>query len=297
LSLIHIGTSIPGSHRGLVVALALPTRGYAAALLCLGAIVAGTGAASTDALRRRFERLRGAERGTPVVYLHKGRRLRGVLDGTAFVSGEVRVRIRIQNARGGNLTHLIRLNDSVAVMLSDERTAVLPRCQRGRPLSYDLRFASHLHPELASPIAWAESYAIVGSRSVLKQELVNTPLAFKTGKGFVVGKLQDVLRARDFSRKSEPSTVRIYHVGQKTQTGEPLLGAVYFDGARAYLENRAGFQDSPWIVVLDRAERAFEEAVAVLNQQYTQRKDCWTMPSLKALPVGLELMAFVRSES
>lgn len=280
------------SGKGLVLALALPTRAYATSLLCLGLRLAGN-APEPDA-EQHFASLCGAAVDTPVTFLHKNRKLKGVLDGVADVNGERRLRVRVSSPRGGNLTHLIAVDQSKTITLSDAHGIALPKTQKGVVVYLNSRLdqALGLHRTANTPpgsCPW-----VVGPITVISSEVLNTPLAVKQTRGFVEGCLQDILHVDRFARRGEAPAVRLLasRSGRRRLPTVPSL--VIFDGARSFLRDRDTFQSSTWVVVLDRTEQAFADAAAELNQSYSLRQPTRDLPCIDSLPQGVEAMVFAR---
>ncbi len=66
-----------------------------------------------------------------------------------------------------------------------------------------------------------------------------------------------------------------------------------FDGAVSFLKWRDYWRKSNWIVLLDKTESRFQEAVDLLNQEYIEKRIGESLnENMFSLPEGIEIIAF-----
>ena len=110
------------------------------------------------------------------------------------------------------------------------------------------------------------------------------------------GTLQDILRIRQFLTGGSHYRSEILKAlgknAPKTMGGrEPH--AVIFDGATGFIRWRNLFQESNWIVILERTELNFKEAANLLNLSYRKDRIAGDLvQSMPPIPVGLEFVAY-----
>ena len=63
--------------------------------------------------------------------------------------------------------------------------------------------------------------------------------------------------------------------------------ATLFDGALSFLKWREAWRQTHWIVVLDRTDSHFADAVNVLNQEYVSDRVDAELPALPRWPDGM----------
>lgn len=275
---INLGEAVASYNMNqgrLVLGLAIPTRAFAASLIAAG-IVATLSRVPVTSLDENeyFNHFCTLETGTPLVYRCRNRVFQAVFDGVTEFEGEKRIRLRITNPRGGNLTALLNANQSMGVTKAKTKHK-LPKSQGGRKILADDRFTRSLLPDGVDVYEFASSSRleclIVGRVKSFYSEAIKTQFAAKSDNKFLVGNLQALLRIRKFSPR-QPYRSDIYHLGQRNAAAPSTLPKfVLFDGSQAYLQCRHFLRQSPWIILLDRTDRSFHEAVHFVNDGYARR--------------------------
>jgi hypothetical protein len=287
------------AHRS-VAAVALPTRSYAAALVASGvthftAVIPVEGAD----LRAHFLRLSQAPSGTKVMYTDRNTRHRGVLDGTAHLYGDDFVRVRITS--GDRATYLASIAQSKNIELFDW-DGELPRREAGRTIVRRHGFIDAILGDIDPTEFVAKSRLdaiILGRFSLLRQEIVETPLAVRISDGkYAPGTFQDLIRTKSLS------SIHAFRTDIYSDTGSladaPDLERrviVIFDGARAFLKFKEKYRANSWIVLLDRTGSAYQDAVEALNQEYMKaRRIDFPIDTFKSGDLfGVELMTYIEA--
>ena len=286
-----------------VVALAVPTRSYAAALAAFG-IVASRSALPVDqiAVSEHFQRLCQLETNTPVSLIKNGKRLKGIFKGRRNIHGETWLEIQVEdtsNTRSGGLTHLVPPMEAFNVEVLCNIIERLPKRQTGRLVQPLSPFARHFvsRDEANFTRQSRLECLIVGRRKLLRREIVETQFAASTdGSTFSEGSLQDVLRVRNFMVEGEAFRSDVFRVNSRvnpTQAQGHLPHVVIFDGATGFLRWRDHLRKTNWIVCLDRTDAKFRDATAVIDQDYIKyRVGDASVANLPASPTGVEVISY-----
>jgi len=278
-----------------VLGLAVPTKAYAAALTA-------TGVATSLALASRFtpadeadhaERLRHLRQGTPLIYRKGNKYTKGVFD-RWYVENSVQY-VRLRTGRFGNEAISIPQGLLLGVDILRNAAFKLPRRQTMRDIvsNKELNFLSScLGDRLAHEIiAYSRlDCLIIGSKEQLRREACDTRLAIKSTRSHLIeGSLNMLARTRELLGDSSAHRSAVYSSASSNQVfmDKPPT-VVIFNGATGFLRCRDLWRSSHWIVLLDRTEPRFQEAVEVLNQEYMQRADEVPSESLPVLPKGIE---------
>ena len=279
--------------------LSLPSRGYAAAFISLGVAAAfpkGV-SGSTDA-SDYFQMLCSLSTGASVICTVNGRNYHGVLGGLTEFRGEPSIKVRIQNARGGDLSQVIRKSNSQCIRVV-ERSHGLPARQKGRTVKANCRFVAGVLGSVVDPTTHASSgrrfSLLIGSTSDLRQELCETTLGIYDGRSIVPGNMNDVVRAAPFLPEIEGNLARVYSGNKDSGVDDATQRdwhVILCDGASNYLKWASRFADSHAVVVLDSTARAFEDAVRAANQAFVQDRVDAPGPSIPSPPSGVEMLAY-----
>ena len=285
----------------LVVALAIPTRAYAAALTAFGVVLTRATLSSDqiDNTNEYFERLCNLPQGTPVTFFNKGRKLKAFYEGVDKISGKRRLRVRVESCKTGGLTHLIPLEESRNIEIRNTPILNLPKKQKGRKIAAYSKFIEDvLGDEISSTYVEKSQLdcVIIGKRNLLETEI--TQINFASTPSFKKsGVLQDVLRVRNFfSTDNQACRSEVFSVTSKKNPRLPdgrVPFVTIFDGASSFIKWRDDWRTSHWIILLDRTEIHFQEAVDIVNQDYLANHiDEEEIPNLPSLPPGVELVIY-----
>jgi hypothetical protein len=299
LFIANIGVQVHATLQAsrVVVAVALPTRAYAAALVASG-ITLTKAARPVDAanLNEHFLRLCQLPLGTRVVYLDHNRRHKGVLAGVVNVYGESRVRVQL--TAGDKLSYLVSAGESGNIELADWE-GELPHRESGRRIARRFGFIDAALGEIEPREFIAKSrldVLIFGKLNALRAEILETPLSARLPNGHhVPGKFQDLIRVKSFSPtqafRSEVHSDAANVLKLKRVDSSVI---VVFDGPRAFLRLKETYRSNHWIVLLDRTSTIFQDAVEALNQEYmrARRADLLIDAPAGGKTWGVEVMAY-----
>lgn len=282
--------------RRLVIGVALPSRLYAAATVACAIVGARSalpeGYISTTV---QFERVCALPVGTHLCVLNGNRELRGIFTGRREVNGIPYAAVKFESKS----EILVPVDGSWRLRVLDEVPVRIPKKQSGRlvlPLS---PFARHFTGNSDAKIYAAPSQvecAIVGRLNALRREAVETEFAVsKDGHKFDKGTLQDVLRLREFVGATGFYRSTLFRLSRHSPPSIPEgqgLPFVVFDGAAGFCRWRDRMGAANWIVMLDRTETAFQDAVSILNQAYMKSDEDDRVNGLPNPPSGVEIMSF-----
>lgn len=281
--------------RRLTVGLAAPTRAYGAVFASVGYVLARAELPveqidCTD----HFLRLCNLPPQTPVTYRESDRVLRAILEGYEEHCGTSYIVIRINS---GHAKRKVPVNLATNIQISNKDIIKLPKHQAGKRALSDSSLLSACKVNFDIREFCLRSrldVTIIGNKTVLFHEL-NIPLAAKDEGGeFRTGTLSEVLRVREHvtSGLGYRTSLRSERDGSVTPDPKGVPPVVIFDSAAGFLKWRDMWRESSWIVILDKAETGFEQAVATLNQEYINSHLDDTALSLPELPPGVDVLAY-----
>ena len=286
-----------------VHAIVVPTRDFAAAFCAVGAVLASYERESSASAEVRFQELGALPPGS-LVTLRDGRDRRRLLTGR-FVGvrkaydGELRLRIEIGDLDAGGTRHQVPREEVWRVSELDQDDAAPPERKRARVLQAINSFAADvLFPldvrrftEPGNP-----GCLVVGSRQRMTDEAVQQGLMTKAANPRSrppSGVLDDLLSLeKGGGRASRTAVLPVRSSKPPDFSGSSPPPVTVFDGANGYLKWRDRLRSSHAIVVLDRTEPRFDDAVAQLQRDYVQRSTDpipWTPPPT---PGGVEALYF-----
>lgn len=288
----------------IVTAIVVPTRAYCAAFVGFGMVVCDAAKREQLSEIAHFKMLLDLPPGTPVIYLQgTGKILKGIMQPPQESDGEqwVRVQVSAPSMKGGGVIQLI--NKAIALKVQPAtHSGKLPQKQSGKNKRLSNEFVNIL---LGDPdpvqLGIQSKYvcAIVGKKSLLEYEIRQTPFAVhRNGGNREKGLLQDVLRVDRFisGEKSHRSALVPIGISQpssdiisKIETG------VVFDGAAGFLKWGTMFQNRHQVIILDRTERYFDDAIHSINSRFLQNRadvELLLPDSALSVPPGTEMLAF-----
>lgn len=299
------------SNNRTVVAVAVPTRKYAAAFAALGIV---TGRALQQEvkidLEEHFRRICSLPKGTMLRYMKKERQLRAVFDGPDVVNGTPVIRVRIQNnsdarryeTRVTGTTDLLTKEQSIRVEVAtgEETKKGLTSLVGGAGKRVDEKTLLSCYFNVLD----VESYilrsrlecVLIGPRNLLECEICDTAIAIEDSNcGVQKGCLQDIVRVRDFL-SDDQAYWSDFFVSRGSAPAMPdgdIPAVTVFDGAAGFLKWRDHWRSSNWLVLLDRTEYDFEQAAEQIRTEYVQNRtgdgDARMFP---APPAGVEAVIY-----
>lgn len=285
----------------IVTAIVVPTRAYCAAFVSLGMVISDAAARDHSSAAAHFEKLFDLPTGTPVILRQTPRKaLKGVLQGPEEYNGKLYIRVQVHSLSGGGLTHLIDESRAMQVQPA-KHSGKLPKKQGAENKRFANSFVDSLLGD-ADPVQLGLRSklvcAIVGKKNALEHEIRHTPLALHAnGNCRAEGQLQDVLRVDRFVAGEQQSyRSALVPVGSSPPsadvTSKVEMGVV-FDGAAGFLKWGALWPDQHQIIILDRTELYFDDAITAINSRFSQnRADAEPPPPANGAPPGGEVLAF-----
>jgi hypothetical protein len=295
----HLASADQSESR-VVTAIAVPTRAFGAAFVSLGMVISDAAARDHASESAHFEKLFDLPAGTPVIFRPApGKTLRGVLQGPEEYRGKLHLRVQVHSSVGGGLTHLV--DESRAMQVQPARhSGKLPKKQGGDNARFANQFVDSLLGD-ADPVQLGLRSklvcAIVGKRNALEHEIRQTPLALHAnGHRRAEGQLQDVLRVNRFVAGQQSHRSALVPVGGGSPPDDVIAGTemgVVFDGALGFLKWGQLWHGRHQIIILDRTEPFFDDAISAINTRFAQNRvdgDA-ALPGSNAPPGG-EVLAF-----
>lgn len=304
ISLGNYVAEFGGDQQRLVIAVAVPSRLYAASLTAFGVVVRKATVPSLTP-QTYFRQLCALHIGTPVTYINGERRLKGIFEGIEDLAGdtrtEKRLKVRVENKRTGGLTHLVPIEKAYNIRLGATPTINLPNRQAGYRVRTSSKFLEDClgRDHVSTYLAVSQlDCLIIGKTSLFETEIKQTQFAYARSLGSCrnSGPLQDVLRSQRFLSTSD-QTFHSEVIASTTQTNNSLQKKMrpfvtVFDGGLSFTRKHADYADSHWVVILDRTEPSFRDGVELINQEFLNRLEDGAPCSPPSSPVGIELLAY-----
>jgi len=283
-----------------------PTRRFAAAFCAAGTVFQlGSHSPEEGEIEAHLESLRAhhsKDRTSPtsVTYLKGKRILRGQLK---EIGREVKIQV---NSEKGDKKAFIVTSDSKKILrigIREPSERELPMSQKGRSIRSALPFLRSVLPDRDPCVFLARSRlecVLVGQIKRLKSEIREVSFAVETNEEneeACEGRLQDLLRVERFGYTREGYRARIC---KSAGNSPPVLSeedpppVVFFDGAAGFMKWRDRFPDSHHVVVIERQDRSFEDAVNQLKRDSFMRRGPVDLSPLPAPPAGTEIMGYWR---
>ncbi len=294
-------TVAPQVESRIVTAIIVPTRAFGAAFVGLGMVISDAAARDKASEAAHFERLFDLTPGAPVIYRpRKGVALKGVLEKPGEYQGKLCVKVRVHSKEGGGKTYLILESESLKVQPTGGQTWELPKSQGLHNVRTANTFVDSLLGE-SDPIQLGLRSklvcALVGRRNTLEHEIRKTPLSIHVnGDRHAEGQLQDVLRIDRFVTAQQSHRSALVSIGADPPSEDVIQNVetgVVFDGAVGFLKWGALWRGRHQVVILDRTEPYFDDAITAVNARFSQNglHDACEMLQADA-PAGAEILAF-----
>jgi hypothetical protein len=287
------------NHR-YTVALALPTRSYATALIGAGIACARIFMKSDDE-SHHIETIYSLPEGTSLKYYDKGKVKKALKKDVMEYNGKTLLGIQIE----GHTTIYLKPENVNKIEIADVDYTHLPNKQNG--------YSVELPSKLALTILQSRSHeffyrsriegVVIGHRNILREEAdFELSIPQNGGQQFGTGSLSDLFRVKGFVPNNvghrfllaPPSGNNniIIDMLHQVSTHRPVI----FDGASGFLKWKEMFADRDWIVILDQTDTYFPNAVSQLNQDYSYRSEIQRNIQLPQVPSGVEVMLFMRNQ-
>ena len=279
---------------GLVIALSVPSRSYAAALAGVGAVVTSFCETVPAGTADHFKHLASLPAGTPVTHRTGDSIEQGLLLGVRDDFPEdPRPRLKVKLAK--EIRYLPE-GRCERIQVIKEPSALTTR---KRKLVKTPEFLSRALPDVdvqALSSTTRLDCVIVGVRHALEYELVTERFAAGAGPDYHEGNLQGILRARPFVGTNAPHRSEIISASTEIEDGPPAgssPGVTIFDGAAAFNNWRSAWQASNWLVIFDRSSPSAQDGAATINQAYAGRIRGSDVLAGIDPPPGIEMLAYL----
>jgi hypothetical protein len=276
----------------MMLGIALPTRHFGAALTALGYVLAEPTEETTSVERdAHFRRIAALPLGTPLMYLNGDEMYRGPLLSVTNVGGEDFVVIRT-----GKTKQFVPKRRALQIELAEMERRTFPEDLEGGRLHKPKAFVQHFysHEEFYKINRSSSRHlAIIGALSRLRAELVQTPFLIPDNPP-AEGTLQDLLRVAKFTASGVGYRMAVYPVSKGSSPdprGVPPRLVIY-DGAASFLKWAHQFTSAHSLVLLDRTELDFPEAVDALNLRYLSRVAECSLPAAIQSPAGVDIISY-----
>lgn len=289
--------TMPSVDHRLVVGLAIPTRIFACSLIATGVVIERAGIKNlADDMQQQY--ILNLEPGTSVhIRRDNNRKLRGIVETFEEYNGKPYIFIRTTKSERRGFP----LDDYASRITVSDRDVHLPENQQiGRVIETPSKFLlGCLGEALAQKYILDSSFEvlIIGKKPVIQHEVCEIPFIYKDSAklGSVTGYLQEIMRVRQFSGSNKSYRVQFVSASsaklEKEFHGRRGPASVVFDGAVAYIKHGHKWSNVHHIILLDRTERQFSDAVELLNQNYAYRLSGGFKFPIK-IPDGIEMMIY-----
>jgi len=306
---VTLGYVIAGAgvaERRSVMALAVPTRAYVAALVGIGIVIRRAEAqddAPVSALDH-FNWLCSHDVGTPVLIERGDNKYEpGVIwEPKVWVQGG-EPRLVVKTATGGNLIYKLPVQLCLKVEISSRKPSRLPTNPRLKSIERNIGFVEKVMQgcNIGKMICRTQpDVVIIGRLWALLNETNQTDFAVRDHTGnFEIGVLNDILAVKKFSghKHSYRSDVLPAH-GKLSHILPHILfpTVTVFDGATGFLKWRDSTRQSDWIVILDRTDNYIDEAAKIISTAYLGYRDHLDVSDLGPAPKGIEFVCYRESQ-
>ena len=287
------------NHR-YTVALALPTRSYATALIGAGIACARIFLKSDDD-SDHIETIYSLPEGTSLKYYDKGKVKKALKKDVMEYNGKMLLGIQIE----GHTTIYLKPENVNKIEIADVDYIHLPNKQNGYSVELPSKLALATLQSRSHEFFYRSRIegVVIGPRNILKEEAELELSIPQNGKQhYSTGSLSDLFRVKGFVPNNvghrflltPPSSNNNIFVEMLHQVSTHC--PVIFDGASGFLKWKEMFVDRDWIVILDQTDSYFPNAVAQLNQDYSYRSETQRNIQLPQVPSGIEVTFFMRNQ-
>jgi hypothetical protein len=292
--------NLPTNAKARVV-ITLPTRSYAGVFIAYGAVLSSISDLVDDkTINEHFQKLKRLEVGTSVIYRKLSRTYRGIYSGTEMVKGEERIKITIQEKNAGSLTEILNHKQSLSVQVAADKNYKLPKNPKGKEnsISNFLKIGHRGYNYNRLLTLSHSQFYYIGSKKWVKDEAIDTQLAVydSNNNEYIQGNLHELLRMKEFMGEQDSYQAHLLSSRSASHKFDLKNAApstfTIFDGATSYLRWRDEFKFTHSILILDRTEAQFENAIFELNDAYvlSQKIDRDFPMDDRLIPKGVEMM-------
>jgi hypothetical protein len=271
--LIELGESVArfdSEGTRLVVALALPTRAFAAAFIAASVVstVFEAEVPATDPWEH-FELLASLPPGAAINH-HRGNSIeQGRLLGLDERFGERLIKFETRN-----MTRYLRPEMCSAIqVLADPGELRMTRRRLIRVPEFLARALPGVDAAALSATTRIDTL-LVGPVDPLRHEIVTEQFAVGREADRCEGNLQTIIRARRFAGQNAPHRSEVVAAGGESvpaMAGQASPRVVIFDGASGFNNWRSRWRQANWIVLLDRSSPSTQAGADTINYGHSTR--------------------------
>ncbi|WNF21318.1 hypothetical protein [Mesobacillus jeotgali] len=281
--------------------LTLPSRDYAGVFTGAGTILSMLSSELDEkVINDHFEDIKNQKVGTSVIYRKKDRIYRGIFSGKESVGGEERLKITIQNTSTGSsrsLTELLNRKQALSVQIAENKDYKLPQNPQGKEVKQSpflkLGFAGY---DISRLLTLSQSnFYYIGRKKRVMEEAVETEIAVldPATREYIASNLNELLRIKDFVGEQESYQCTLIPSSSKDHSFGSLSPSTFtiFDGATSYLRWAEQLKNTHWILILDRTEVQFQNALFHLQEEYLLSSKQQKQLNIETdIPMGVEMM-------
>ena len=283
-----------------MIALALPTRAFAAALISAAVVTAAFEMDAPDPdLASHFEFLASLPPGTAITH-HRGNSIRqGRLLGVEERDGAPLVRIETGVARRRLTSYLPMDMCGEVQVIANPGELRLANRRLIRAPEFLARALSGIDAAALSSTTRMDCI-LVGSVDPLHHEIVGEQFAVGAEGDEREGNLQGILRAKRFAAQNAPHRSDVVAAGAESvpalaATSSPRV--VVFDGALGFNNWRSRWRRSSQIVLLDRTSPSAQAGADTVNYGYGIRLGDVDLLAQLELPASIEAVSYLERAS
>ncbi len=278
---VDLGCALASSKEftdeNLFVAIAAPTRAFAANLIALGAVSRLSQTVSAKpSPDDHFNRISALKKGTVLQRIEKQKRYKCAFLGIETFQGTQCVKVAV-NMGKNKVARLIPKNRCLDIILNGNEAIYEDKVTRKRNILERPEFTRHfVHPVCHTDFALEKRLdcKIIGKQNILKVEAKAEVLAVRSEDQFHKGTLNDILRIRELLSQDDPYRTQFLSSRNgdtySATDNSPFL--TIYDGANAYLKSDSANNCPVTAVVLDKTEPNFEIAAQNISDTFIKRR-------------------------
>jgi len=280
------------------VALAVPIHSYISPLISAGIISGRSIIPCIKTDPEYFDFLSSLPEDTPLIYREKNRKRNAKKKEVREINGKRYLGIQIDEGITNTIQYFtpekVRL-----IELSNKDYVKLPRQQKGRKITPPSQLVTAILSETCVYdflLHTRLENVIIGSSTVLKEELQTALAATRLTQGDCPGLLADLLRVRELNPPGTAYRTSILAAANNKISSNPRKVSPYiviFDGSLGFVKWRDYWRQFNWVVILEHTDPNFHYAVDQVNLEYHYRSEKPHKVKIPPLPPGIEMMFFI----
>lgn len=299
----HLGHIFPYRGARYVFGLSLPARAFAASFLATGLVTARAARLNNRTAESHFKHLCSLKIGTKLVFPVGNRKKIGFFEGVGstkeLYDGKPAIKVSLPDKN--RTTRYFYQDQALQVTIAPDQDIEVSGRQVGYTINWNAEFLDCLIKNV-TPEEFALNSdfacAIIGHVNCLRQEIEHTTFYIynQFERTFTKGTLQDVLRVRRFLSDGDTFKTDVFPAS-RSQVHDMKCNerprVVIFDGSLGFVKWKDYYRDLHWVVLLDRTEPSYQEALETFNEEYMQNRDGEPLQlNLVRVPSGIELVAY-----